>query len=223
MLPQLQQVLRLFPALLAAAAALIVPVGADAGSLAQVRSSAVAVYNHPGGKILTWVSPQTVFGSRETFAVLARRRSWLQVTSDRLADNVFGWVSAADVKVSRNAYQIHVSLSKHLLQVVQNGRSVRSFKVGTGAATSPTPTGIFAISDKLSGARYGSFYGCCILALTGTQPHPPSAWTGGTRLAIHGGGGIGGSVSAGCIHATEVDLRYLMHTVPDGTLVIIRR
>jgi hypothetical protein len=74
------------------------------------------------------------------------------------------------------------------------------------------------ITDKVTG---DAVYGCCILALSGHQPHPPPGWNGGTRLAIHGGS-VAGAVSAGCVHVDERDLRYLMETVPVGTPVTIR-
>ena len=92
--------------------------------------------------------------------------------------------------------------------------------------STPTPTGRFAVTDKLSGPRYGGYFGCCILALSGTQPHLPPGWRGGNRLAIHGtdrSGTIGRRSSAGCLRAGERPLRALMRDVPLGTPVEIRR
>jgi lipoprotein-anchoring transpeptidase ErfK/SrfK len=54
----------------------------------------------------------------------------------------------------------------------------------------------------------------------------PVGWTGGNRIAIHGtlsASDFGRAVSAGCVHASDSDLRYLMRTVPLGTPVVIRR
>ena len=74
-----------------------------------------------------------------------------------------------------------------------------------------------------AGADFGSYYGCCILALSGRQPNLPEGWSGGDRLAIHGSPTPtwGHAVSNGCLHAAEPDLRYLMKTVPLGTAVRI--
>jgi lipoprotein-anchoring transpeptidase ErfK/SrfK len=97
--------------------------------------------------------------------------------------------------------------------------------VGVGRAGSPTPTGRFAVTDKLSGSAYGPYYGCCILALSAHQTHLPPGWTGGDRVAIHGTNApatIGAAASAGCLHAGEADLRTLMRRVPLGTPVFIR-
>ena len=95
--------------------------------------------------------------------------------------------------------------------------------VAIGASDTPTPLGEFYVTDKLPGADFGSYYGCCILALSGRQPNLPQGWSGGDRLAIHGSPTPtwGHAVSNGCFHASEADLRYLMKTVPLGTSVEI--
>jgi lipoprotein-anchoring transpeptidase ErfK/SrfK len=96
--------------------------------------------------------------------------------------------------------------------------------VGIGRSSSPTPVGRFAVTDKLSGSRYGPYYGCCIVALSAHQPYLPAGWTGGDRIAIHGTNApwtIGVPSSAGCPHASETDLRVLMRRVPLGAPVFI--
>jgi lipoprotein-anchoring transpeptidase ErfK/SrfK len=97
--------------------------------------------------------------------------------------------------------------------------------VGIGRSGSPTPTGRFAVTDRLAGSNYGSYYGCCILALSAHQPYLPAGWPGGNRIAIHGTNApstIGTASSAGCLRARDADLRVLMRRVPLGTPVFIR-
>jgi lipoprotein-anchoring transpeptidase ErfK/SrfK len=109
---------------------------------------------------------------------------------------------------------------------MNGGRVVHEATVAIGRSGSSTPTGRFAITDKIAGSRYGPYYGCCILALSGKQPNLPPGWTGGDRLAIHGTddlGSIGQPSSAGCLRARDEDLRPLMRRVPLGTPVFIRR
>jgi len=118
-----------------------------------------------------------------------------------------------------------VSLSRRALEVRLGGRTVRTVSVAIGRPGSDTPTGRFAITDKMAGTAYGAYYGCCILALSGHQPHPPPGWRGGDRLAIHGTdspGTIGTPASAGCLRAADADLHALMDDVPLGTPVVIR-
>jgi lipoprotein-anchoring transpeptidase ErfK/SrfK len=98
-------------------------------------------------------------------------------------------------------------------------------KAAVGRPGSSTPTGRFAVTDKLAGSRYGSYYGCCILALSGRQPNLPSGWPGGDRLAIHGTNSpakIGRASSAGCLYAERRVLRSLMRRLPLGAPVVIR-
>ena len=96
----------------------------------------------------------------------------------------------------------------------------RAIRVGIGAPGTPTPIGRFGVTDKLNGAAYSPVYGCCILALSAHQTHLPSGWTGGDRIAIHGGP-TAGAVTTGCLHASTAALRYLMRSAPLGAQVVI--
>ena len=89
-----------------------------------------------------------------------------------------------------------------------------------GAAASPTPIGRFGITDELTGF-HPEAYRCCVLALSGHQTNRPPGWTGGDRLAIHGGSGLGSAVSNGCLRASEANLRWMLHRVSLGTQVVI--
>jgi L,D-transpeptidase catalytic domain len=177
----------------------------------------------PNGRVVTWLSSQTEFGSPQTFAVtrmLPGRR--FAVVSTALGNGRVGWISArpGELRLSRTRLMLDVDLSSRLMRVRSGRRVLLSFRVGIGAPGTPTPVGRFAVTDKLSGAAYSPVYGCCILALSAHQTHLPSGWTGGNRIAIHGGS-TAGAVSNGCVHAPTVALRYLMRSVPLGTRVVI--
>jgi hypothetical protein len=78
---------------------------------------------------------------------------------------------------------------------------------------------------KISGDRFGPYYGCCILAISATQPNTPPGWTGGNRMAIHGTdvpSSIGAAASAGCLRAADGELRLMMRKAPVGAPVVIR-
>ena len=177
----------------------------------------------PNGPVVAWLSSQTEFGSPQTLAVarmLPGRR--FRVVSTALGNGHVGWISArpGTLRLSRTRVTLDVDLSRRLLSVHSGLRVVRTFSVGIGAAGTPTPTGRFAVTDKLNGAVYSPVYGCCILALSAHQTRLPSGWTGGDRIAIHGGS-TAGAVSTGCLHAPTTALRYLMRSVPLGTRVVI--
>jgi hypothetical protein len=189
--------------------------------VAHVRAGRiVAVRSAPDGPVLARLSSRTEFGSPRTFAVTQAGRG-LRVITTELPNGRTGWVDAPGaLSLSRSGVTLDVDLSARVLRVRRAGRLVGTIQVGIGAPGTPTPTGRFAITDKLRGSDYSAVYGCCILALSGHQTKLPRGWTGGDRLAIHGGS-TGGSVSTGCLHAGERDLRYVMRLVPLGAQIVI--
>jgi hypothetical protein len=197
--------------------------------IAEIRPGReLALRSRPFGPVLARVGSRTPFGSPRALSVVTTRRGrWLAVTEAGVGQNRAVWVDASSgaLRYARTRFELEVDLSARTLVLRRNGTAVRRVSVGVGRAGSPTPTGTFAVTDKLEGAAYSAAYGCCILALSATQPNLPPGWSGGNRIAIHGTlstSDFGRAVSAGCVHASDSDLRYLMRTVPLGTPVVIR-
>lgn len=188
----------------------------------------VALRSRPGGPIVLRAGDTTQFGSAQRLGVVRVRGRWLGVTTADLPNGTLGWVDrgSAAVGVQRTRWSIHADVSARTVTLRRSGRVVRRLSVAVGRPGSPTPTGRFAVTDKLSGGDYGPYYGCCILALSATQPNTPPGWTGGDRMAIHGTddpSSIGAAASAGCLRAEDRDLAFLMSRVPVGAPVVIRR
>jgi hypothetical protein len=190
--------------------------------------SAVALRDGPFGRVVGRVGSTTPFGSSRALGVIASRGGrWLGVTEAGFGHNRVVWVDAEDggLRFVRTRIDLEADLSGRTLVVRRNGIAMRRLRVGVGHPGSPTPTGRFAVTDKLDGRIYGAVYGCCILALSAIQAHLPPGWRGGNRVAIHGtlsSSDFGRAVSAGCLHVSAPDLRYLMRTIPLGTPVYIR-
>jgi L,D-transpeptidase-like protein len=187
----------------------------------------VPVYARPFGSIVSRLGGRTPFGSPETMGVVRRRGSWAAVVHPALGNGEVGWVKVGprNVELARTKVNLVLDRSARLLLLRRGDHVVRRIRVGVGRPESPTPLGRFAVTDKLPGSRYGSYYGCCILALSAHQPNLPAGWTGGDRIAIHGTddpGSIGRASSAGCPRASERDLRVLMRRVPLGAPVFVR-
>jgi hypothetical protein len=184
---------------------------------------AVLLRSAPRGPVVARLTSSTEFGSPRTFAVtrlLPDRR--YRVLSTNLPNGRPGWIDAAPgtFTLSHAHVSLEVDLSARLLRVHRGARVTRTIRVGIGAPGTTTPIGRFAVTDKLNGANYSPVYGCCILALSAHQTHLPSGWTGGDRIAIHGGP-TAGAVTTGCLHASTAGLRYLMRSVPLGAQVVI--
>jgi hypothetical protein len=197
--------------------------------IAEVRPGhALALRSRPFGPVLARVGSTTPFGSPRALSVVGTRHGrWLAVTEAGVGNNRVVWVDAKSggLRYARTRFELDVDLSSRSLIVRRNGVAVRRLSIGVGRAGSPTPTGTFAVTDKLKGDAYSAAYGCCILALSATQPNLPAGWSGGNRIAIHGtlsASDFGQAVSAGCVHASDSNLRFLMRTVPLGTPVVIR-
>jgi lipoprotein-anchoring transpeptidase ErfK/SrfK len=205
------------------------PVPANPGRLV-VRPRAggqVVVRARPRGPVVARLGARTEFGSPTTLLVSERRGRWLGVVTTHVPNGRLGWIdSRADaLATSTTRVRVTIDLSARRLVVRRGDRVLRRTTVGIGRPSSPTPVGRFAVTDKLPGARYGSYYGCCILALSAHQPNLPAGWTGGDRIAVHGTndpGSIGAAASAGCPRARDADLRYLMRVVPLGAPVTVR-
>ena len=181
----------------------------------------------PNGRLVTRVGTRTEFGSTRVMNIAAKRGRWLGVVSTEMPNGKLAWVHAKSpgLRIRRGAYSLHADLSSRSLELRRGKRLIRRISVAIGRPGSETPTGRFAVTDKLRGGNYGPYYGCCILALNAHQPKLPAGWQGGNRIAIHGTnapGTIGSPASAGCLRAADSDLEVLMRRVSLGTPVFIR-
>jgi antitoxin (DNA-binding transcriptional repressor) of toxin-antitoxin stability system len=185
----------------------------------------VVLRDRPHGRVVARLPARTEFGSPQSLGVLEREDGWLGVSTTALPNDRVGWIdpAAEQLDLSRSPIELRADLSERTLSALEGGQVLRRIKVTIGGPASPTPTGRFAVTDKLRGADFGSYYGCCILAISGRQTKLPPGWRGGDLLAIHGGPSwsLGGRLSAGCLHAGERDLRWLMRRVPLGTPITI--
>jgi hypothetical protein len=181
-----------------------------------VSAPRVVVHASPGGTPVDTLGSETEFGSPQTLSVVRRRGHWLGVVTAAVGNGKIGWVDRRGLRYRQVRIKLEADLSRRTLSVKRGDQVLRRIRVDIGAAGSSTPSGRYAVTDKLPGARFSSVYGCCILALSGHQ--------GSRRLAIHGtptGNAPGTANSEGCLHAKTADLRYLMRVTPLGTPVFV--
>lgn len=180
----------------------------------------------PGGRVVARVEPRTEFDSPTVLPVVRRRDGWLGVLPTALPNGRIAWLSAnAALVPHRTRWRVDASLSRREVVVRRAGRVVLRFPVAVGGPSTPTPTGRFAVTDKLLTNDPGSPYGCCILALNARQPHTPQGWGGGDRVAIHATNlpeTIGAATSLGCLRAPTDAMREAVRRVPLGTIVTVR-
>lgn len=194
------------------------------GALVALLRHATTMRAAPSGVRLAPVRTRTGFGSPQTMWVVAQSPGWLGVISTLAANNRVGWIPRSSSSVAVVSWQLKVSLSKRALTVIDGRKVVRRFTVAIGRPSAPTPTGRFAVTDRLLTGDPAGPYGCCILALSAHSPHAIQGWAGGDRIAIHStpdSASIGQPVSHGCIRVTMSDGRWLMTNIPLGTPTLI--
>jgi hypothetical protein len=184
-----------------------------------------ALRARPDGRRIARIGTRTEFKSPRVLPVVERRGDWLRVMASELPNGHTGWVDARDTTPAVSDYRIRVDLSARRIEVLKRRRVVRRIRAAVGEHGTPTPTGRFAVTDKVPFTERGSAYGCCAIALTAHQPDTPSEWTGGDRIAIHAtpmAQSIGRPVTLGCMRVPSADARWLMKHLPLGTQVSIR-
>jgi lipoprotein-anchoring transpeptidase ErfK/SrfK len=204
---------------------LTVPEGAH--GLVWVRSGAeVPLRTEPGGgRVAKVVDRRTEFGSPTVFGVIKQVDGWAGFTTPYLPNGQLAWVRLNPKRINAGwtRLSIVVDLSARQAALRRGDRVLRSFAVTVGAPGVETPTGRFAVTDTFRGDLDPAAYGCCALAVSAIQPHLPSGWLGGNRIAIHGTSGpLGVAASHGCVRAANEDVSALVARVPLGTPVFIR-
>lgn len=200
------------------------------GLIAKVRAGIrLPVLDRPGGRVVGRVGDRTDFGSRSALTVFETRGRgrWAGVATNATRPGRLGWVRVREDVLDwyRSPRSLHVDLSERRLELRSGRRVLRRATVGIGRPAAPTPTGRFGVTDRLLGGDFGYWYGCCIIAFTGVQPHLPPGWQGGNRIAVHGTSSpatIGAASTAGCLRANDDVLTRLMTELPLGAPVYIR-
>lgn len=201
---------------------LLLPAGG--GALVALVTRPTQLRSAPGGPVIAPVGLQTPFGSPQAMWVARLRGSWLGVVSVQAGNGHLGWIPAGAASLSRVGWELRVSLRARQLTVLLAGRPVEHYAVAIGAPSSPTPTGRFAVTDRLRTNNPAGPYGCCILALSATAPHVIQGWNGGNRIAIHSTPEtwtIGEAISHGCMRLTLAQGRWLLAHIPLGTPTVV--
>ncbi len=194
------------------------------GALVALVLHPTALRASPGGHSIAHLATRTEFGSPEMLWVVKHVHGWLGVITPQAGNGRVAWIEQRVTSLSRVSWELKVSLSARRLTVINQGKVVKSYTVAIGTPDAPTPTGHFAVTDRLATDDPSGPYGCCILGLSASAPHAIQGWTGGTRIAIHSTpetGSIGEAASHGCIRLTLPEGRWLLGHIPLGTPTLI--
>ena len=200
------------------------------GRLAAVAVAPILrVVHHPGTAkaTISRVDARNPWGQAIRFLVVGASRdpsgvAWFRVLLGTGPNGAAGWVPSDEVRLHRRHDRIVVSLSKRILWHLRNGRLIQRFRVGVGAAHTPTTPGRFFVWAKVPADPHGP-YGSYVLGLSGFS-EVLTSWPGGGRMAFHGTDNAndrGQWVSHGCVRVYNPQMDEL-RDVPMGTPVVIR-
>lgn len=135
-----------------------------------------------------------------------------------------GWVRDSQVSLLVDPYRLRIDLVRRQLSVYRRGRWLEKFRVGVGRAVTPTPAGVYYITELLRQPNPRGVYGPYAFGLSAHSNVLHEFATGNGQIGIHGTNqpaAIGRFVSHGCIRLTNRDIVRLARMLPLGTPVAI--
>jgi hypothetical protein len=188
----------------------------------------------PGGRALTLIEPLGRWnGGPVGLLVLEKRkgaggRLWLRVRLPERPNGASAWIPANLTELTTTPWRIVVSVSRRTVTLERDGSTARVFRAVVGAPGTPTPTGMFAVSERVSQPDPHAFYGPWVLLLTAYSDTLDRFDGGPGQISIHGRAGtslrdpLGTARSHGCIRIDNPGIDLLARIAVEGTPVIIR-
>jgi lipoprotein-anchoring transpeptidase ErfK/SrfK len=193
--------------------------------VATAHADSLAVYAHPGDPqpSLT-LSPPRAF---VPIVALVRQRQaqWLRVLLPVRPNGSEGWVRRSDVMETIVTYSVAVDLSDHHLVVHDGSKLVLDTTVAVGSDATPTPPGLFYLTELISVPDPMGPYGPYAYGLSGHSLVLENFADGDGQLGLHGTDRpdlLGGDVTHGCIRLRNSDIEHLEPLLPLGTPVDVQ-
>ena len=179
----------------------------------------------PAAPVVTELPAQTSFGSSRALLVLDEEPGWVRVQLPVRPNGSTGWVPEDAVDLVAGRHRVEVDLAARRLTVFDGDEVVVETAVAIGAPDAPTPTGTFAVIDRLQSPEASSPYGPFALGISAHSDTFSEFAGGDGQIGIHGTddpASIGQPVSHGCIRVPNDVITLLASALPLGTPVTIR-
>ncbi len=162
---------------------------------------------------------------------VAEGRCWVKVRLPSRPNDATGWLDTDKIQLRPTTWRIVVRRSARRVDVLRSGKLVRRFPVVVGAPSTPTPAGLFSITQTWRG-NPADFLGSWVLSLSAHSDVLMRYDGGDGRAALHGRGGasllapLGTAASHGCVRLSNETIGWLVRTIGrtrlPGTPVRIR-
>ena len=209
-----------------------VPAPPPTAQVAYPRGNSVSVFPSPGAAqpVILLPNPWMLNGVSnepipQAFLVLqSRPDGWVQVLLPSRPNGSAGWIPPGSAQLLADPYRIEVSLHDHRVVVARYGTTVYSGPAATGAASTPTPTGLFYVRVLLHTANPRSPYGPYAYGLSAHSEALDTFDGGDAEIGVHGNNNpslLGLSVTHGCVRMDNAEVSQLASVLPLGTPVRI--
>ncbi|MCB1256287.1 MAG: L,D-transpeptidase family protein [Microthrixaceae bacterium] len=159
-----------------------------------------------------------------TFLVTQRRGIWLEVLLPVRPNGTVGYIKAEDVDITTTQKRIEIHVADHKLVLYDNNEVIVESSIVTGVSFSPTPTGVFYVTDIVPYRNPSGFYGPYALATNGYSEMLNEFEDGVPVLAIHGTNRpelLGQDKSNGCIRLPNDVITKIAGTIGLGIPILI--
>jgi lipoprotein-anchoring transpeptidase ErfK/SrfK len=196
-------------------------VGATPGKVIHPKSDTV-VYASVGGKPIAKL-PAIQMGSPTWVPVVAEQDGWAEILLPTRPNASAGWVhlSSEEVEIAQNDYAINVDRVSFSLEILENGKSIGKWTIGTGKAEHPTPAGRAYIIASIAETK--NTYSPIVLPLSYHSDSLETFGGGPGTVGLHtwpNDSFVGQANSDGCIRVPPNALDQLVK-LPLGTIVNI--
>jgi lipoprotein-anchoring transpeptidase ErfK/SrfK len=191
---------------------------------ALAATPSIDVRAGPDGEVTTSLANPTATGAPLTFLVLESSGDWLRVLVPVRPNGTTGWVQAGDVDLARTHLRVEVRLSGHQITVYEGDRPIVREPIGVGTSDTPTPGGLFFLTELIRTSDPDGAYGAYAFGLSGYSETLTSFGGGDGVIGIHGTNdpdSLGSDVSHGCIRVSNEAITTMASLLPLGTPVSI--
>ena len=190
-----------------------------------------AIRAAPGGRRIGMLSTSARWGGGPVRLLVlgwrSRGRGWLRVRLPTRPNAAAAWLPADRVRLRSTPWRVRISTGRRTVSVFRAGRRVRRFGAIVGAPGTPTPHGLFAVSERIR--QRGGVLGPWALHLTAHSNVLFHFGGGAGRVAIHGRSGsllgdpLRTALSHGCVRLDNAAIRWLAGRAREGTPVRVGR
>lgn len=168
--------------------------------------------------------PTQPTGTQQVLLVTGRNGNRYEVLLPVRPNGSHGWVDGSQVSLTRTDLSVDLSLSNRHLRVLRNGSPIVDTPAAVGAPDTPTPTGLFYITDLLTPTNADGGYGPYAFGLSGYSDVFLTFAGGDGEVGLHGTNdpaSIGNAVTHGCIRVDNAVITQLSKTLGLGTPILV--